>query len=218
MILRLFFLISFFSGVSLAAEPRPADVQTLRFVIIGDSLVEGYGVSRKQAFPALLEPKLKKLDSRWQVINAGISGSTSGSALGRVRWQLREPPDLLMLVLGANDGLRGLPVEAMKENLGKAIDAAKEQKVPVVLAGMQMPPNYTKEYREAFAKAFVELGKLSGVTLVPFLLEGVAGAKDLNLADGIHPNEKGHTKIANTVFKIIEPIVKNISQNKKPKK
>jgi acyl-CoA thioesterase-1 len=222
MSLRLFFLslvLSGFSGAEATGAARSEaakndeSLKTLRFVIIGDSLVEGYGVSREQAFPALLEPKMQSIDPRWRVINAGISGSTSGSALGRVRWHLKEPPALLMLVLGANDGLRGLSIKAMKENLKKAILAAQEKKVPVVLAGMQMPPNYSQEYRSEFAKAFSELGKLPGVTLIPFILDGVAGEKDLNLADGIHPNEKGQAKVAENVFKTIETLVQKVSRS-----
>ena len=172
-----------------------------KLVIIGDSLTEGYGVAQDQAFPAILEKKLQNLTGpRWQVINSGISGSTSASASSRLEWVLKSKPDFILLVLGGNDGLRGFPVKTIKENLQKAIRLAKDHKVRVALAGMQMPPNYGAQYTKEFKMVFSSLAKEEKIPFLPFLLEGVARKTNLNQADGIHPNEEGHKMVAETVF------------------
>ncbi len=179
------------------AEPK-------RLVILGDSLTEGYGVSKDKAYPHLLQAKIKKLGKNYMVINAGISGSTSASAGSRMTWQLKNKPNLIVLALGANDGLRGLPIAAMEGNLTKAIDLAKKAGVKIVLAGMQLPPNYGEVYVQDFAAAFGRVAEKTGVPLIPFILVGVGGITELNLTDGIHPNEKGHVIVADTVFNFIQ--------------
>mgnify|MGYP003393358546 CR=1 FL=1 len=169
--------------------------------IIGDSLTEGYGVEKEKAFPALVE---KKFSPAWKIVNSGISGSTSASAAARVKWVLRSNPHSIMLALGANDGLRGLPPEEMEKNLGEAIALAKGAKVEVYLAGMLAPPNMGKTYTKKFESSYVRLAKKHKIALMPFLLKDVAGNPKLNLSDGIHPNEEGHAIVATNVAAFFE--------------
>ncbi len=193
-------MLLFFGGVASAAPQVPEK----RILIVGDSLTEGYGVSKDEAFPHQLQLLIQKRHPHVKVINAGTSGSTSASAVTRVRWHMRKAPSLLILALGANDGLRGTPVDATKKNLAQAIELAQKKNVIVYLAGMKLPMNYGKKYRADFEKVFSELVQEKKIKSIPFLLKGVGGNKDLNLADGIHPNSKGHKKIATTVFESIK--------------
>lgn len=188
-----------------------------RIVFLGDSLTEGYGVAKEKAYPALLERKIRNAKLDWTVVNAGVSGSTSASAKSRLEWQLRKPPEILFLALGANDGLRGLKPEEMRKNLESAIAMARAKGVTVFLVGMMMPPNYGGPYREAFQKVFPEIAKKTKVRFVPFLLDGVAGDSSLNLADGIHPNEKGHAVIADHLWKALEPVLRQSTSKKAEK-
>ena len=178
---------------------------SFRILVLGDSLTEGYGVSAQQAFPSLLEKKLNlefssDKNNTYEIINAGISGSTSSGGVSRIEWLLKSKPDFLILALGGNDGLRGVPVEETKNNLEKIILAAKSKDIPTLLAGMKMPPNYGIEYTREFSKQFEDLANQENVPLIPFLLEGVGGNPAMNLPDRIHPNPAGHQKIAETVF------------------
>lgn len=194
----LFFLIILFSSLSFANK---------KLVVLGDSITEGYGVAKEAAFPALLEKKLSQAGkSEWVVVNAGVSGSTTASALPRMKWLLKSKPtpDLVLLVLGANDGLRGLKVEDSTKNLAEAIEYANKQNVRVILGGVYMPPNYGKSYTEQFKNMFETLAKKYKLTLIPFILDKVAGNSKFNLADGIHPNEEGHKIIAENIFKVLK--------------
>ena len=207
------FVLSIFSGCPSNPE-NPTETQvyrknstenSFRILILGDSLTEGYGVSAQQAFPSLLEKKLNDEFSsdknrRYEIINAGISGSTSSGGVSRIEWLLKSKPDFLILALGGNDGLRGVPVEETKNNLEKIILAAKSKDIPTLLAGMKMPPNYGIEYTREFSKQFEDLANQENVPLIPFLLEGVGGNPAMNLPDRIHPNPAGHQKIAETVY------------------
>ena len=177
---------------------------------LGDSLTAGYGLEKDQAFPYLLEKKLHDAGfNDVKVVNGGFSGSTSASAFKRLKWYLRIKPEILVLELGANDGLRGLSIDSIRNNLEQTIRFALEQNMKVVLAGMKMPLNYGREYTSQYEAVFTSLAKQYRITLIPFLLEGVAGDKSLNLADGIHPNEQGHKIVAETVFKYIQPLLQN---------
>lgn len=173
-------------------------------VIIGDSITEGFGVSQSQAFPALLQKKIDKLNKKWMVMSSGISGSTTASAPSRVQWHTKQKPALIVLALGANDGLRGTKVKVIEDNLTKALDLCKQAGVKVVLAGMKMPPNYGDDYTKEFEAVFLKVASKTGVPFIPFLLDKVAGDAKLNLDDGIHPNEKGHAVVAETVFKGVQ--------------
>jgi len=176
-------------------------------VALGDSLTEGFGVKKEEAYPHLLQDKLLLVGHDVKVINAGVSGSTSASAFLRLKWYIRTDPDIVILALGGNDGLRGLNVDNMKQNLTRAIQLAKSEKINVLLAGMQIPQNYGDEYSVSFRNAFFELAKIHKIPLIPFLLEDVGGVSNLNQSDGIHPNPEGHKIIALTVFKYLEPLL-----------
>jgi len=193
-----FFCIISFSGFALA--------QTL-IVVLGDSLTEGFGVAKEEAYPHLLEKELQRKGHSVKVINAGISGSTSASALSRFRWYIKAHPDIVILALGGNDGLRGLSVKHMKKNLSKAIELAQAEKILILLAGMQIPQNYGTEYTESFRNVFHELAKQYQLQMIPFLLKEVGGVSSLNQADGIHPNPEGHQIIVRTVVEYLEPLL-----------
>lgn len=189
-------------------QTRPALKGTLAplptLIIIGDSLTEGYGVPKEKAYPFLVEEKFAAGDVSIRIVNSGISGSTSASAPERVKWALQTKPQYLVLALGANDGLRGLSPSAMKENLSKAIDLAKAADVQVLLFGMLMPPNFGKKYTADFEKAFKDLAAEKKIPFLPFPLKDVGGVAALNQGDGIHPNEKGHRVMADTVYDFLK--------------
>lgn len=201
------FCFRLFIALLLPVQVFAADAAAKKLVIIGDSVTEGYGVRREFAYPNLLQQKIDKAKKNWRVINSGISGSTSASASSRVTWHLKQKPDLMILALGANDGLRGTDVKAMETNLNAGLEIAKKAGVKIVLAGIRVPPNYGAAYSTAFDGVFKKVADKNGVLLIPFLLDKVGGDKSLNLEDGIHPNEKGHAIIAETVFKSIEKLL-----------
>lgn len=178
-----------------------------RLVILGDSLSEGYGVASQVSYPALLQIQIQKSGKNWKVMNASVSGSTTASGPGRLRWQLKNKPDLLLLELGANDGLRGLDPLKMEENLDQVLRECKKEKVAVILAGMKMPLNYGKEYRQKFEAVFPRLAQKYQIPLIPFFLDGIAGDAKLNQADGIHPNEKGHQILAEKIYQQIKDLL-----------
>jgi acyl-CoA thioesterase I len=175
----------------------------------GDSLTAGYGLSTEEAFPAVIEKKLKEKGKSAIVVNAGLSGETSAGGLNRLGWVLKQPVDVFVLELGANDGLRGLPLDQTQKNLQAIIDKVSEKypKAKIVIAGMLVPPNMGPDYTASFRKIFPELAKKNKATLIPFLLQDVAGNEKLNIADGIHPNVEGHKIVANNVLKVIEPLL-----------
>ena len=200
----LLFLILFF----ICFSPPALLCAETTILMLGDSLTEGTGVGKNQAYPYLVEQKLKAQGfSAIKVINAGVSGSTTASGLSRLTWYLRDHPDFLLLALGANDGLRGLPTVQIKRNLAATIESALNKGIRVVLAGMKMPPNYGEGYTRKYEKVFLELSKEYDIVFIPFLLEGVAGDPKLNLPDGIHPNERGHQIISELVYKTLVKVV-----------
>ena len=176
----------------------------------GDSLTAGYGLSPEEAFPAIIGKKLQEKGTVVKIVNAGLSGETSAGGLTRLEWVLKQPVDIFVLELGANDGLRGLPLEQTQKNLQSIIDKvlAKYPKTKIVIAGMLVPPNMGPDYTASFRKIFPDLAKKNKATLIPFLLKDVAGQEKLNIADGIHPNVEGHKIVADNVLKIIEPLLK----------
>jgi acyl-CoA thioesterase-1 len=178
-------------------------------LFFGDSLTAGYGLSPEEAFPALIEKKLTKNGKSAKVVNAGLSGETTAGGLSRIEWVLRQPVDVFILELGANDGLRGLPLEQTQKNLQAIIDKvrAKNPKTRIVIAGMMVPPNMGSDYTTKFRTIFPDLAKKNNATLIPFLLQDVAGNEKLNLADGIHPNVEGHKIVADNVYKVISPLL-----------
>ncbi len=178
---------------------------------LGDSLTAGYGVAPNQAYPALLEQRCKENNHQVRVFNAGLSGSTTASAMERYLWlkRSRDLPDILLLALGANDGLRGQSTAQAKVNLSQVIQRAQGDGVQVLLAGMQIPSNYGEDYANSFKKLFTDLAAEHKLPSIPFLLEGIALEPKFNLPDGIHPNAKGHIKIAATVYKHLEPLLQD---------
>jgi len=176
-------------------------------LFLGDSLTEGYQLTKEEAYPALIETELKKKDPEVKVINGGVSGATSASGLKRMDWYLKAKPDLMLLALGANDGLRGLSVAQTEKNLSDVIEKAQERGITVVIAGMKMPTNMGEKYRKDFEGVFERVAKKYKLKLIPFLLEGVGGNPKLNLPDGIHPNPEGHKIMAQTVLKTLEPLL-----------
>jgi acyl-CoA thioesterase-1 len=200
MIMLRFLLIFFLTTLSPALLAR-----TILF--LGDSLTEGYRVAKEEAYPALVEQELRKKHPGVKVINGGVSGATSASALKRLDWYLKAKPDIMVLALGANDGLRGLKPAQAEKNLAAVIEKAQSRGIKVVLAGMKMPTNMGESYRQEFEGIFPRLAKKYSLTLIPFLLEGVAVRPEYNLGDGIHPNPKGHEIMAQTVIKVLGPLL-----------
>lgn len=195
------------------AEPQQKEKAVQRkktIVFFGDSLTAGYGLDEPTlAFPGLIQRKLDSLKMDYQVVNAGVSGETSSGGVGRIGWILNQPVDVFVLELGANDGLRGIPVETTSQNLQSIMDSvrARYPEVKIMLAGMQVPPNMGPKYANDFKAIFPALAKKNQATLVPFLLEGVGGEASLNQADGIHPNVEGHRIVADNVWRSLVGIL-----------
>ncbi len=177
-----------------------------KIIILGDSLTEGYGVTQDSAFPVLLQKKITEDKINWTLVGSGSSGSTTASGISRMKWLIRQKPDFIFVILGSNDGLRGLKVEETEKNLNETIQYGLKNNIQIILGQLHVPPNYGKQYSKQFSDIYSRVAKKNKVLLAPFLLEDVAGVKDLNLADGIHPNEKGHKKVADNLY----PFLKNI--------
>ena len=204
------FLVLFIPGCGNESTP-PSDPKAPDYegtiVAVGDSLTEGLGVAEELAYPALLEKKLQSGGYHYRVINAGVSGETSSGTLARINWILKLKPDIVILVIGANDGFRGIDPELIKTNILTIVRALKEKKVIVLLGGMQMGQNLGKEYITAFEKIYPLVAREENVGLVPFFLTGVAANPKLNQADGIHPTAEGYRVAVNYIFPyVIEAI------------
>ncbi|MDF1754552.1 MAG: arylesterase [Verrucomicrobiales bacterium] len=199
-IFALFFCMTALSG---GAEER-------RILVLGDSLTKGYGLDPEDAYPSLLQEKIKEsgLDD-WTVMNGGVSGDTTAGGLRRINWLLRKEVDILIVALGGNDGLRGIDPSETEKNLQGIIDAARKKcpDLKIIIAGMQMPDNLGKDYVKRFREAFPKVAEENDLPMIPFLLEGVGGNPDLNQPDFVHPNEAGQKIIAETVWKVLGPIV-----------
>jgi acyl-CoA thioesterase I len=185
------------------AAPGPARV----IVALGDSLTAGLGVAPDEAYPALLEARLQREGYRYRVVNAGVSGDTSAGGLRRLDWALRQKPEVAIVELGANDGLRGQSPAATRANLRAILDRLHAAGVRVLLAGMRVPPNYGEEFSRDFARVFADLGQRPGVSLMPFLLEGVAANPRLTQADGIHPTAEGYRVVAERMYPYLTPLL-----------
>jgi acyl-CoA thioesterase-1 len=177
--------------------------QSITILCLGDSLTEGYGLKPEEAWPSLLETSLKKTIPSAKVINAGISGATTASGPSRIKWHLKtiekQPIDIMILSLGANDALRGLDVKDSEKNLATTIDLAQEKKIKVFLTDMKAPPSLGTEFTKNFEAIYPRLAKTKKITLIPFFLEGVAGNQKFNLPDGIHPNAEGQKIVLKNV-------------------
>ena len=199
-----FITIAFFSLSLLANEQSKPENGTILF--LGNSLTAGFGIEKSQAYPAIIQEKIDSLKLPFTTINGGLSGETTAGGLRRIKWLFRRKIDVMVLCLGGNDGLRGLPVESSKDNLQKIIDYAREKTpgIRIILAGMQVPPNMGPEYSAQFKKIYPELAKENQIPLIPFLLKDVGGIAKLNLPDGIHPTPEGHLILAETVWEVLE--------------
>ena len=180
-----------------------------RIVALGDSLTAGLGLEPDQAYPALLQKRLDTAGLEYEVVNAGVSGDTSAGGLRRVDWALEGDVKVLIVALGGNDALRGLPVEQLRQNLTTIIERASTRHVAVILAGMEAPPNFGAAYTNAFRQTYREVAAEHGAVLIPFLLDGVAGLPEMNQGDGIHPTAAGAEKVADTVWSALRPILKS---------
>jgi acyl-CoA thioesterase-1 len=191
-------------GVS-SSESVQSSAERRRLVFLGDSLTSGYGLPESESYPAKVQQLLSKEHSRWEVINAGVAGDTTQGGLERVDWVLRTKPDVVFLCLGANDGLRGIAPARTKENLLAIVRRIKSEQIPVLLAGMKMPANYGPERNAEYSALFKAVAKEEAIPFLPFLIEGVAMEREYNQPDGIHPNSRGSSLIADRVFTFVQP-------------
>jgi acyl-CoA thioesterase I len=197
-----------------APTPDRADDAQRVVLVLGNSLAAGYGLNETQAFPALIQKKIDSLGWDFRVVNAGVSGETSAGGLARIDWLLEQRVDVLLLELGANDGLRGIPPQVMKQNL-EGIILRTRQRYPdarVVIAGMQMPPNLGRDFSERYRQVFPDLARKHDAALIPFLLDRVGGVPSMNLSDGIHPTAEGQRLIAETVWTTLKPVLESLQE------
>lgn len=180
-----------------------------KILFLGDSLTAGYGLDISESYPSRIQEFIDENKLAYEVLNAGVSGDTTAGGLSRIAWLLKQDVSVLVIALGANDGLRGFDPDITKANLEKIIEIAQQSHtaIKIVLAGMYAPPNMGDGYGAAYEKMFHEVAKSKDVAFLPFLLEGVAGEADLNLSDGIHPNQEGYRKIAKHVWTYLEPVL-----------
>ena len=194
-------------GVVLALAAATAHAEPV-IVALGDSITAGLGVAADEAYPALLEARLRRDGYAYRVVNAGVSGDTTAGGLRRVDWVLRAQPEIVILALGANDGLRGQSPKTTRANLEAIVARLTAAGARVLLAGMRMPPNYGETFTRQFEAVFPAVARRANVALVPFLLDGVAADPTLNQADGLHPNAAGHRVIADRLWPQLRPLLK----------
>ncbi len=198
-----FISVGFFLLLSFAAQA------TDTILVVGDSISAGYGLAQGQSWPSLLEKRLREQRLDYSVVNASISGDTTAGGRSRIGAALdRARPTVVIIALGGNDGLRGLPIAALRDNLHAMIEAARARKARVVLAGMKLPPNYGPDYTQAFEQSYAELARRHKAALVPFLLDGVAEKRELFQPDGIHPVAEAQPQILDNVWKVLKPQLK----------
>ncbi|HEX4915739.1 MAG TPA: arylesterase [Vicinamibacterales bacterium] len=193
-----------------AADPKPAPAAPVaaarpRVVFLGDSLTAGLGLPSDQSYPSLIGKRLEENGLAYEIVNAGVSGDTSAGGVRRLDWSLQGDVRALVVALGANDGLRGLPPDEMKKNLEAILERAKARNIPVVLGGMEAPPNFGADYTRSFRQVYADLAKEYDVRFVPFMLQGVAGNPSLNQPDGIHPNARGAEMVADLIWAELQP-------------
>ncbi len=195
-------------NTSASEEVAVEDSKVILF--FGDSLTAGYGLEQGEAFPEIIQEKIDSLNLNYKVVNAGLSGETTSGGKNRIDWVLKQNVDVFVLELGANDGLRGIPLSETRNNLQEIIDFVRKKNpdIKIILAGMQIPPNMGQDYTTGFKNIFPELAEKNDLELIPFLLEDVAGNPDLNQQDGIHPTAEGQEILANNVWDVLAPVVK----------
>lgn len=189
------------------ATPTAPAAGRPRVVALGDSLTAGLGLSPEQSWPSLVQQKIDRAGLDVEVVNAGVSGDTSAGGLRRLDWALDGDVKVLVLELGANDGLRGLPADQLRANLSQMIATAKSRHIAVLLCGMEAPPNFGPQYTREFRKVFTDVAAEHDVAFIPFMLQGVAGDAALNQSDGIHPNEEGTRRVADLIWQSLQPLL-----------
>lgn len=201
-----------------SVEDANAADSTEIILFLGNSLSAGAGVDPEEAFPSLIRQRIDSLGWGFRVVNAGVSGETSSGGLRRIEWLLRQPISVLVLELGGNDGLRGIPVEVTRENLGRIIEKTRDRypRAEIVLAGMQIPPNLGQQYAGEFRQMYPSLADEYQTHLIPFLLESVGGVDTLMQSDGIHPTEEGHQIVASNVWETLEPVLRDVRSERSP--
>ncbi|QNM87053.1 arylesterase [Polaribacter pectinis] len=190
-------------------EEKSATNKTI--LCFGDSITAGYGLNdTNDAFPAILQQKIDSIGLNYTVLNSGVSGETTAGGKSRIDWVIKNKPEIFLLELGANDGLRGVQLTETKSNLQAIIDVVKKKspKTKIILAGMQLPPNMGLDYTTEFKQLFIDVAKENKIAFIPFILKDVGGIASLNQNDGIHPNVKGHKIMANTVWEVLASIIK----------
>ena len=195
---------------------RPPTKAAPRIVFLGDSLTAGLGLPPGDAYPSLLQKRVDAEGFSYEVVNAGVSGDTSAGGLSRLDWALHGDVRVLVVALGGNDALRGLPPAELERNLAQIIERAQTRRISVVLAGMESPPNWGRDYNVSFHKVYTTLAEKYQVQLVPFMLEGVAGSGTLNQADGIHPTAEGARIVADNVWAVLKPVLDGQRRNGQP--
>jgi acyl-CoA thioesterase I len=196
------------SNATPSTATTPASTKP-RIVALGDSLTAGLGLAPDQAYPALLQARLNGAGLDYEVVNAGVSGDTSAGGLERLEWALQGNVKILIVALGGNDALRGLPADALTANLSQIIERARARQIRVILAGMEAPPNYGRDYIVSFHKVYPALAEKYQVAFVPFLLQNVAGLAEMNQADGIHPTPAGARIVADNVWAVLKPLAED---------
>ena len=203
-------------GTDVTAQPGlardPAREELPKIVAFGNSLTAGAGIPADESYPSQLQRRMDESGYRYRVINAGVSGDTTAGGLRRVDWMLKSRPQIVILELGGNDGLRGLPLDQMHENLEAIIQRVQAADAQIILAGMKLPLNYGDEYRAGFEAVYAQLAQAHQVTLMPFFLEGVGAQVHLNQADGIHPTADGYRVIVDHLWPVLKPLLRNASQ------
>jgi acyl-CoA thioesterase-1 len=198
-----------------ASAPAPDTDGRPRVVTLGDSLTAGLGLAPEEAYPTLVQEKVDAAGLGFRVVNAGVSGDTSAGGLSRLDLALEGDVRVLIVALGGNDALRALPTESLKRNLSQIIERAQARGITVILAGMEAPPNFGRDYVVAFHEVYPTVAKQYGVTLLPFLLEGVAGVERLNQNDGIHPTRDGAVLVADHVWSVLEPVLRSDAKRRR---
>ena len=191
-------------------QTETTSTNTKTILCFGDSITAGYGLEDiEDAYLGVLQEKIDALELDYTIINSGLSGETSAGGKSRIDWVLNQKVDIFLLELGANDGLRGVPLSETRANLQAIIDIVKQKspKTTIILAGMELPPNMGQEYTTEFRRVYTDLAQQNNLAFIPFILKDVGGIKDLNQQDGIHPTVEGHQIVANTVWEVLQPLL-----------
>ncbi|MBS4084150.1 MAG: arylesterase [Rhizobiales bacterium] len=197
-----------------ALVAAPVNAQPIKIVAFGDSLIAGFGLKANESFPAQLETALRKKGHNVEIVNAGVSGDTTSGGLSRLDWSVQDGTDAVIVVLGANDMLRGMEPEIARKNLEQIVSRLKARKIEVILGGMRAAPNLGADYAKKFDSIYADLAKEHDISIYPFFLDGVAGQRDLNLSDGIHPTPKGVSLVVERILPTVESLIERVKKHR----